>query len=380
MACIRTHGVFGLDGDRMAFAEPGVGPNYAPDRTVVIEHLDVRLSIEPTTKAFTGLAKIRVRLLPTFTGVAAFDLDEVTVDAVSDEQGSALDWRHEGPELKVLGLSGPSTVVVRWHAEQPTRGLYFTGPTTKEPQRQHMAWTQCQDEDGHFVVPCHDHPGIKHPWSIELEGPAGYTLLSNGQQLDSCEENGRVIARFEQAEPMPAYLFTAVCARLVSKEATWRGKAVRYFVPLEEGVEAIDRSMGRTPEMIELFSTLTGREFPWPRYDQVVVHDFIFGGMENTGCTTMTRALLVDDKAALEWEADGLVSHELAHQWFGDLVTCQDWSQGWLNESWATYMELVWFEHSRTSAEAAWFTYETARAYFDPGTAPSTVTGLIIVQ
>ena len=105
-------------------------------------------------------------------------------------------------------------------------------------------------------------------------------------------------------------------------------------------------------------------DYPWPRYDQVVVHDFIFGGMENVACTTMTDLLLVTEDAILDWDPDGLVAHELAHQWFGDLVTCQDWSQGWLNESWATVMEAVWWETDRTAEEAIWYRWETANGYF----------------
>src|SRR6185295_14636097 len=107
----------------------------------------------------------------------------------------------------------------------------------------------------------------------------------------------------------------------------------------------------------------TGVSYPWPRYDQVVVHEFVFGGMENVACTTMTDQLLVDEKAELEFEGDGLVSHELAHQWFGDLVTCQDWSQGWLNEGWATYSQHVWKEHDLGPAEAQYALYEQFSDY-----------------
>ena len=137
---------------------------------------------------------------------------------------------------------------------------------------------------------------------------------------------------------------------------------MRYLVPVGEE-EHVIRSMGRTPEMIDVFSDITGVTYPWPRYDQVVVHDFVFGGMENVACTTMTDLLLVDEKAELEWNPDGLVSHELAHQWFGDLVTCQDWSQAWLNESWATFMETVWWQHAYGDQETQWYRHGQARGY-----------------
>jgi len=95
-----------------------------------------------------------------------------------------------------------------------------------------------------------------------------------------------------------------------------------------------------------------------------VVHDFVFGGMENTACTTMTDVLLVPEAAIDHWDPDSLVAHELAHQWFGDLVTCQDWSQGWLNESWATFLETEWWAFDREKSEATWYRYAQARRYF----------------
>jgi aminopeptidase N len=227
-----------------------------------------------------------------------------------------------------------------------------------------MVWSQCQDEDAHCFIPCHDHPSVKHRWTIRIDAPAGFRLLSNGEEVEVWEEEGRAYAHYEQREPMPAYLFTAVAAKLEMVESEWRGRPVRYFVPTGR-TEAVQRSMGRTPAMLEAFSTRLGVEYPWPRYDQVVVDDFIFGGMENVACTTMADFLLVDEKAAVHWDPESIVSHELAHQWFGDLLTCQDWSQAWLNESWATYMESLWWEADRDEAETSWYRWGTAAGYLE---------------
>jgi len=348
----------------MPFAEPGVEPHYAPSRAIRIVHADVRLVIDPVARCFEGQTRFQTAALPGYAGTFAFDLDDVQVLRVEDGDGQPLKWSHDDAQLRIRVEVVPDVVVVSWKGVDPKHGLYFTGPTAHQPDRQHMAWTQCQDEDGHFVMPCHDHPGVKHSWRIELVGPPGYTLLSNGRHLETVEEADRTVARFEQVEPMPAYLFTAVCAKLTAIETTWRGRSVRYLVPVGQE-EAVMRAMGKTPLMMDEFSRITGVDYPWPRYDTVVVHDFIFGGMENVACTTMTDVLLVDEKGILDWDPDGLVAHELAHQWFGDLVTCQDWSQGWLNESWATFMEAVWWEADRDSMDALWYRYETASDYFD---------------
>jgi aminopeptidase N len=349
-------------GGRMSFAEPGVPRHYAPSRAVRITHIDLTLRLWPEARRFEGEATISLEPLATYAGRFALDLDEVDVVAVEDADGLALDWSHDDGALTIRG-SAPTAVRVRWTGNRPRRGLYFTGPTSWAPGRQHMAWTQCQDEDGHFLLPCHDHPGVRHGWRIRLEGPAGYTLLSNGAQIDSGEADGRAYAVFEQAQPMPVYLLTAVCAQLSAVEDRWRDRPVRYLVPVGEEAHA-RTSMGATPAMMEFLSERTGVDYPWPRYDQVVVHDFVFGGMENTACTTMTDVLLVPPNARLEWDPESLVVHELAHQWFGDLVTCQDWSQGWLNESWATLCEALWWEHTRSAADAMWYRFETMQQYF----------------
>ncbi len=96
--------------------------------------------------------------------------------------------------------------------------------------------------------------------------------------------------------------------------------------------------------MVEHFSEITGVPYPWSSYTQVVVADFIFGGMENTTATTMYEHILLDERAALDVSSDDLVAHELAHQWFGDYVTCRAWYEGWLNEGFATFFEHVWRE------------------------------------
>ncbi|MCB9698326.1 MAG: HEAT repeat domain-containing protein [Alphaproteobacteria bacterium] len=351
-----------IDTEPIPFPEPGARPHYAPDRAVRIRHAFLRLTLEPVPRTFRGEARLTLEAYPAYAGSFELDLAEVEVQQVSDGDGHALTWDHVDGKLIVTAPVPPVQVVVRWHGRDPRCGLYFTGPTESEPHRGHSAWTQCQDEDGHFVFPCHDHPSVKHPWTIEIEAPPGLTLLSNGERTAGGERDGRAWARFEQREPMPAYLVTVVAAPLVMVGESWRGRPVRYLVP--PGREGdVTRAFGRTPAMIEHLSTTLGVDYPWPRYDQVVVHDFVFGGMENVACTTMTDLLLIDEKGKLEWEPDMLVVHELAHQWFGDLVTCQDWSQGWLNESFATWVEALWTEHVHPGAEATWYRWGTAQAY-----------------
>ena len=110
-----------------------------------------------------------------------------------------------------------------------------------------------------------------------------------------------------------------------------------YYVAKHVDEATARRFMGNTPKMIRFFGEKTGQPYPYNKYAQVCVPDFVAGGMENITATTMTDTALVDEIAALEGDADSLVAHELAHQWFGDYLTCKDWSHIWLNEGFATY-------------------------------------------
>jgi aminopeptidase N len=365
MACL-VHGLGDGGGGASSFAEPGVGRSYAPSRCVRIEHIGLVLRVWPEVRTFSGEARLTWRALPTFDGRVRFDLDEVTVGSVVDADGRPLTWAHRDTTLEVRygdDAVRDGVIVVTWRGQDPIRGLHFTGPTPHAPDRCWMAWTQNQDENAHFLLPCHDHPGTRHPWSVRVEGPIGATLLSNGAQTGAGEADGRAWATFEQRAPMPAYLLTIVAAPLEVVHGDGP-VPVRFLVPAG-GTDRARANMGQTGAMMRLITERTGAPFPWPRYDQVVVHDFIFGGMENTACTTMTELLLADDRALLEWSADALVMHELAHQWFGDLVTCRDWSQAWLNESWATFFEAEWERATRGEAAEAWYRWHQACSYFD---------------
>jgi aminopeptidase N len=351
-------GGFLLDTPR--FAEPGIEPHYAPDSGFVLGHIDLHLTIDPVAKTLSGEAVLTVRPLPSGLGDVIFDMDDLDVAEVADaETGEGLSYRHDNGTIRILGLGDQGGKVrIRWSGK-PTRGLYFTGPAPSAPDRPHMAWSQCQDEDAHFFFPCVDHPGVKAPMDIRITVPEGYQAISNGALAG---QEGQTF-RFIQADPIPAYLFTVVVGDLVVVDDGTEDLPIRYLAPAGTEEAVLRRIFHKTPRMIAYFSEVFGRDYAWPRYDQVVVHDFIFGGMENVAATTLTDLVLTDDRAALDWNAEDLIAHELAHQWFGDLVTCQDWSQGWLNEGWATYAEVVWKAHDLGQDEADYHLFQDLTNY-----------------
>jgi aminopeptidase N len=188
---------------------------------------------------------------------------------------------------------------------------------------------------------------------MRVRVPNGWTVLSNGELVDADKpHDGAWSFHWRMDQPHPSYLVTLVAGELVEIQDTARVEGedgaprdvpLSYLVPRgreEDGA----RTFARTPEMVKHLSALTGVAYPWNKYAQVVVSDFIFGGMENTTATTMYEYILLDPRAAIDVSSDDLIAHELGHQWFGDYVTCRDWSEGWLNEGFATYVEHVWRE------------------------------------
>jgi aminopeptidase N len=207
---------------------------------------------------------------------------------------------------------------------------------------------------------------VKSTSEVIATVPANMTVLSNGTLVgDNVGAHGKTrTVHFRQDVPHSSYLVTLVAGEYTHLKDRAGDIELHYFVnPGRE--EDAPRTFGNTAKMIELFAERTGRAYPWRRYSQITVAEFIFGGMENTSATTLTDQTLHDARAHLDFSSEPLISHELAHQWFGDLLTCRNWSEGWLNEGFATYMELVWKEHIAGRDEADYDRLGDQEAYLD---------------
>jgi len=334
---------------RKSFSITGSEPRYAPDLPFKMTHVALDVAVAPREKTVGG--KVRYTLTTVSPDQREIRLDQWGVGVRSARvNGKSCEFRTEDRALKIR-LEAPFasgvelSLEIEFETRNPRRGMYFTGPDRQDPQKPLQVWTQGQDEDHHFWFPTFDYPNQKASFEIIATVPKGFTAVANGALL-SRESLGSGQERFHYklASPQVIYLLTLVVAEL----ATWkdegpRGVPVEYFVA--PGREADGkRSFSNTPKMIEAFEKVLGVPYAFEKYAQVAVQDFIFGGMENTSATTQTDQTLHDERAHLDFTSDALVAHELAHQWFGDLVTCRDWSQGWLNEGFATFMQRVWIE------------------------------------
>ena len=295
-----------------------------------------------------------------FLNLQAVELDAVdmTFSAVTVEDTPAKGTHYDGKRLRIDLDSprkrGDTFAICIDYQCTPTRGLYFVGPNDAHPGRPRECWTQGQDEDSRFYFPCVDAPLLKSTSEVLCTVPSQLFVLSNGELRERRElGNGQTQWHYALDFPHSPYLVTLVCGEFaeVKDRAKETGVDVYYYGP--KGREAdLQRSLAATPALIDFFSKTIGVPYPFGRYSQVFVSDFIFGGMENTSATTLTAEAMLDERAALDQDIDYLVAHELAHQWWGDLVTCREWPEAWLNEGFATYFEYIWRTHSRSRDEA----------------------------
>jgi len=347
------------------FAFPGTRARYAPDRVVDIQHIALALEVDPAKRNVSGTATLRGAVIAPGTRSLELDAVELTIDKVA-VGGKPAKFRHDGRRLRIevdALDAGAEVVIAIDYRGAPRRGLYFISPDEGYPHKAVQAWTQGQDEDSRYWFPCVDTPNEKATSEIRVTVPAPMFALSNGALIEDRTDGHKRHLHWRLDVPHSCYLITLAVGDFASIETRWHDIPVVYYV--ERGKEAAaERTLARTPQMIELFSKLFGVPYPYPRYSQVFVGDFIFGGMENTSATTLTDTVLIDERAALDYDIDALVAHELAHQWFGDLVTCRDWGEGWLNEGFATYSEYLWREHHEGRDAADLELEEWAEMYF----------------
>jgi aminopeptidase N len=339
------------------FVGPGTRTHFVGDRPARLQHVRLDWELDLARKRLAGTATLTLVARRDRLATLTFDAVELDVESVT-VNGRAAEFDDDGEKLRVVCPEPPADgakldVAIRYTC-QPRRGLYFIGPDAEHPGRAVQCWTQGQDDDSRYYWPCIDHPIEKFTTEVICTAPAGNFVLSNGALRERAElPDGRVRWHYALEFPQPAYLVTLVAGPFVeiADRAPRTGIDVFYFVPAGREDDA-RRSFRRTPEMIDFFSQRIGVPYPYPRYSQITVAEFIFGGMENTTATTLTDLVLLDERAAIDHDVEGLVSHELAHQWWGDLLTCREWSEAWLNEGFATYFEYVWREHAKGRDEA----------------------------
>ena len=246
-----------------------------------------------------------------------------------------------------------------------TKGLYFINPDGATKDKPVQIWTQGETEHTSKWYPTIDSPNERQTNDFYLTVPDQYISLSNGTKVSSKNNaDGTRTDHWQMSLPHAPYLSALVVGEFAAVEDSIDGLALRYFVEpkYERGAEKVFEN---TPEMVRFFSTLLDMPFPWPKYDQVVVRDFVSGAMENTTLSIFMEELNLNEREALDSEWDYIIAHELFHQWFGNYVTTESWANLALNEAFADYSEYLWLEHHKGRDEADMHHFNAIEQYMD---------------
>jgi aminopeptidase N len=356
-----------FDDNPRSFQLPGSKPHYNPDRPGQVEHIFLDLILDIPHQHLQG--HCHIRLNPVRPDVNNLILDAVDLEIRSIKINNVThEFAYDGEKLQIrvpeLLTPGKSIDIdIAYAVSKPQRGIYFILPSDNYPHKPTQVWTQGEDEDSRFWFPCFDYPGQLATSEIRVSVPQDFIAISNGKLLKTETGLENKLYHWKQEQVHPTYLMTLAVGRFAEIKDSWNDIPVNYYV--EKGREDQGRlSMGKTPRMVEFFSKKFGYLYPFAEYNQVCVDDFIFGGMENTGTTLLTDRCLLDERASIDnWNTESLVAHELAHQWFGDLVVIKHWSHAWIKEGMASYCEVLWTEHEYDADEAAYYMLGEMESY-----------------
>ena len=335
------------------FAAPGAHFHKAPDRTVDLEHVALRLTVEPEQAQISGEVTLRLRAIakPTTRVVLhageGLAIDSVTLDGTG---GLRVAHRHRGEQLVLtlpspVGLDKARTLRIAYHGT-PVGGMHFVH-TPVESGWVHEVWTQGETTFNRGWIPMWDYPNDRFTSSMEVRVPADYRIVAIGRRLSDRVVAGWRIAHYEMKQSHVGYLFSLNVGRFEVVEDKTAHPPLWYAV-YPEDVPAIQRGLGSTRPVLASLAKLTGAAYPYAKYSQTVASEYPVGGMENITSTTLNRSRAIyPAEVGRVYDAIGLVAHEAAHQWFGDLITCRDWAHIWLNEGFATYFEALALERIR---------------------------------
>src|SRR5580692_4442756 len=343
---------------------------YARSRDYDLQHSKIALRFDLDHRKVIGEVTHTLTILRDSTAKIVFDSAGLTIQSVTVNKSAA---KFETSSDKLI-ISLPAAaksgekfdVAIRYEAK-PTKGLYFILPDKDYPDRPKQIWTQGESEDTRYYLPTYDYPNDRLTTETIVTVPANWVTVANGKLINVADAaNGMKTWTWRESVPSSTYLITVVAGEFQEVKDSWRGIPITYYAPKGRG-DRLSVNYTRTPQMIELFSTKLGVNYPWEKYAQSMVDDFVAGGMENSSATTNTSNSLQHPKLAPEFLTgeDGLISHELGHPWFGDLVTCKDWGDIWLNEGFATFMETVWSESHFGKDQADYERWLSARGWFE---------------
>ncbi len=336
-------------------------PDYTRTRTYDVQNYIIRVSFDRKNKIVFG--DTTVQLKPLKDNFKTIELDAANLkfgSVVLEPQNKILNYKIVGEKVfvsldKAYSPDELISVRLKYSTVKPKKGVYFIDAQREDGKivRDAQVWSQGESEEAHFWFPSYDFPDDKATSEEFITVEKGETAIGNGELLETTENaNGTRTFHYRMPVVHSSYLTSFVVGTYRKYAEAYKNTALGYYVYTKENSPlsftvlpdtnlTVPTAYAGTKEMIRVYEQLTGIDFPYNKYDQTIVSNFQFGGMENITATTMadTEILFTPEGNVMD-----LVSHELAHSWFGDLVTCKNWSELWLNEGFATFMEAAYRE------------------------------------
>ena len=338
---------------------------YAPDRKVDIIHITIDVTPDFKARTISGTTTITfVPIAKPLSDIKLSALDLTISDVTSSSKISGFSVTDETITVTFAPpvVPGTETTVRIVHEAEPKRGLYFRTPQMGYREEDIHLFTQGETHYAPNWYPNYDYPNERFTSEVICHVPKDMTVLSNGKLIseDIDPQSGLKVARWLQDKPHVNYLIALVAGKFEKIESKYKDIPLAFYTPTSQ-IDQAQNSFKDTADMLAFFEREIGVPYPWNKYYQVVVDDFVSGGMENTTLTVLTHYTLFTTETENIHSSQMLVSHELVHQWFGDYVTCKDWSHIWLNEGFATYYALLYDEYKDGRDSMLYGLYENAR-------------------
>ena len=329
---------------------------YERSRDYDAKHYRIVLTFDLDKKYFEGENQITLTPLRDDFKECQLDAEELVVAAVTNSENMPLKFTQTDKHItvhlsKAYEYGETVRFTVKYHATNPKVGLFFDEESPDHPK---MVSTVSWPDRAHHWFPCYDFPHDKATNEIIITVENKYKVLSNGELVSVKEDkkNGTKTYHWSQELPHSTYLFMLAIGPFAVIEDSLGSLPVTYWV-YEKDVDDAKWIFKKTPQMIDYFNRLFGYEYPWAQYAQVT-SPRMGGGAENTTATLLGQGVIHDKRAEQDFSWQRIIAHEIAHQWWGDLITLRTWSQTWLNESFGTYCDYLYTRHDKGEDEGAY--------------------------
>lgn len=365
-SCAR-HSGSGSDGFHSKFAPT----HFPPDLSLEPKHIDIALDIDVEGRRAIGT--VTTTIVANRNGANVLTLNAVDFENLSVEASNGeITHTYDGEKIVVTWGEGfqkgdTCDVAISYTVDNPIAGLYFSHPDHFDVEVGTWAATDHETERARHWLPCIDHPNVRTTLAFHLTTDSSFTALANGAKVSEDVSGDKKTTHWALDFPCPSYLCCFALGEFSTfEDGEFENLPVAYFASSLHNSERLERSFGRTKEMLEWMTKKLGVSFPFPKYFQFALPG-IGGAMENISLVSWDDVFVLDEKLAEEWTwlVDQVNVHEMAHSYFGDAVVCRDFAHVWLKESWATYMEQCWLEDKYGADERDYDFYRNSTAYFE---------------